>query len=263
MLITKPKRGIRLNVLHPLSKGLVGCWLFNEGSGQKYYDLSLYGNHGTQSTKAYAPKWTSGKFGKGLKLDGSDDFLNCGYDASLNITNAITFEVWVNPDGFASYNYIFAKRTGSDAQWSLFLGWSQLKIGWYDGAWKMRATAAGTISATGWQHVVFTWDGATSMIYIDGISKTHTGDSISFLPYPSSPLKIGQNGVGTAGRYFNGRMDYFRIYNRALSPSEIKYSYRHPFAMFEFGDDMPDMIPFRYHTFSIAKELELWKDRIE
>ena len=84
MLITKPKRGIRLNPFHPLSKGLVGCWLFNEGSGQKYYDLSLYGNHGIQSTKAYAPKWTSGKYDRGLKFDGTNDFCNMGNDASLN-----------------------------------------------------------------------------------------------------------------------------------------------------------------------------------
>jgi len=42
----KPMYGVLLNPYHPLARGLVGCWLFNEGGGNSVFDLSGYGNHG-------------------------------------------------------------------------------------------------------------------------------------------------------------------------------------------------------------------------
>jgi len=40
MPLLKPIRGSRLIGNHPLARGLVGCWLFNEGSGNTVFDLS-------------------------------------------------------------------------------------------------------------------------------------------------------------------------------------------------------------------------------
>jgi len=45
----KPPYGSRIDPTHPLAQGLVGCWLFNEGGGNKVFDLveakSLIGNN--------------------------------------------------------------------------------------------------------------------------------------------------------------------------------------------------------------------------
>ena len=61
--ITKPKPGVMVNPLHPLSRGLIGCWLFHEGSGNLVNDISGHGNNGNFG--AAPPTWIS----TGLNFD--------------------------------------------------------------------------------------------------------------------------------------------------------------------------------------------------
>ncbi|MCK5063045.1 MAG: hypothetical protein KAR23_03890, partial [Candidatus Aenigmarchaeota archaeon] len=78
------------------NNSLVGWWRFNEEIGENstfFRDWSTYGNNGTNGSN---PVYTiDGKFGKALNFDGSDDYVDCGNDSSLNITGEITLEVWV------------------------------------------------------------------------------------------------------------------------------------------------------------------------
>ena len=53
----KPPLGVRLNTSHPLARGLVGCLLMNEGGGNKAFDLSGNGKHGTLTATA---SWDGG-----------------------------------------------------------------------------------------------------------------------------------------------------------------------------------------------------------
>ena len=52
--------------------GVVGVWLFDEGSGNKAKDSSGTGNGGDFQGN---PKWVTGKFGKCLEFNGSEDFI--------------------------------------------------------------------------------------------------------------------------------------------------------------------------------------------
>jgi hypothetical protein len=69
--------------------------------------------------------------------------------------------------------------------------------------------------APGWHHVVYTFDGTTHHMFIDGLDKglgTTDGDTGA----------VGQSHLGAFGsEHFAGDMDDVRIYNRALSPAEI------------------------------------------
>ena len=56
----KPYRGIQLNRQHPLARGLVGCWLVNEGTGDKVFDYSGNGNNGILTNMDEAD-WVSGR----------------------------------------------------------------------------------------------------------------------------------------------------------------------------------------------------------
>lgn len=72
---------------------------------------------------------------------------------------------------------------------------------------------------SGWRHLVAVKSGDRLKLYIDG---KHVADSTKFDPEKfnlntQSPLKIGFG----QHDYFNGKMKDLRIYNRALSPSEI------------------------------------------
>ena len=46
-------------------------------------------------TAAFSPKWTSGKVSGALEFDGKDDYVKIPDSASLDITEAITIEVWI------------------------------------------------------------------------------------------------------------------------------------------------------------------------
>jgi hypothetical protein len=75
------------------------------------------------------------------------------------------------------------------------------------------------LAANGWTHLAASYDGATLRLYVNGVqvaSRAQTGAIVA----TTNPLRIGGNGVW--GEYFQGRIDEVRIYNRALSQSEIQ-----------------------------------------
>ena len=77
----------------------------------------------------------------------------------------------------------------------------------------------GALPANQWTHVAGTYDGAQLRLYLNGsqvASQARTGS----LQVTGSPLRIGGNTYST--EFFPGRIDEVRVYNRALSQSEIQ-----------------------------------------
>ncbi len=83
------------------------------------------------------------------------------------------------------------------------------------------STGTANLEDSKWHYLVGTVDGSRTSIYVDGVLV----DSDSFAPASSSssqPLAIGRD-HGPGNSYFNGVIDEVRIYNRALSASEVRY----------------------------------------
>ena len=112
-------------VQNELLSNLVSEWTFDNASniGEDTWGNNhgtLYGSAGSQNL----PQLQSTSecvFGTCLKFDGTDDYVDCGNGASLNITNQITISAWVNPvtsahDGFN----IVSKKTN----WQDFNGYN-------------------------------------------------------------------------------------------------------------------------------------------
>jgi hydrogenase maturation factor HypE len=79
--------------------------------------------------------------------------------------------------------------------------------------------AGTTVAVNAWTHLAATYDGATLRLYINGVqvaSRGQTGPIVT----SSSPLRIGGNSVW--GEFFKGYLDEVRVYNRALTTSEIQ-----------------------------------------
>jgi hypothetical protein len=74
----------------------------------------------------------------------------------------------------------------------------------------------------GWHHVAVTLNGATGTLYVDG---AQVGQNTAMTLKPSDMGSTTQNWIGrsqfSADPYLNGRVDDFRIYNKALSASEV------------------------------------------
>jgi RNA polymerase sigma factor (sigma-70 family) len=80
-----------------------------------------------------------------------------------------------------------------------------------------------------WHHVAVTYNGAEEIFYADGVPQTRTSWWQGRVPSNSHDLTIGINLVdpnpayNEVGASFDGLIDEPMIYNRALSPDEIKF----------------------------------------
>ncbi|MCK4359450.1 MAG: LamG domain-containing protein [Candidatus Cloacimonetes bacterium] len=86
-------------------EGLVGYWKMDEdswdGTVDEVIDISGYDNHGigepTNGTYNGPTTIAAGKYDRAGEFDGIDDYVDCGNDPSLDITDAITVEAWLKP----------------------------------------------------------------------------------------------------------------------------------------------------------------------
>ncbi len=198
---------------------LVGYWKFNEGSGNVAYDLSDYTNEGTINGE---PKWVVGKIGAALEFDGSDDYVDCGNDTSLNINDKITVMAWVKTTSTA-HGYFVSKGTAWDEIGHYAIGQEyndpltfQLEIAGSGGTVELDSNIA--VNDGQWHHIVGVYDDPVVKVYVDGVEEgTMTGAS-SLTGSTAGDLTIGQRG---GGNIISGIIDEVRIYNRALTEPEI------------------------------------------
>ncbi len=224
------------------TKGLVAYWSFDGGKGNIAKD-SVSGNDGT----IYGATWVKGISGKALFFDGKDDYIDCGNDASLNITGSITIEAWVKFDFLLDYSSSTGKLLGIAGKG--MPDSSEPNAGWWFGydnrnngksfCYTCFGNSAGgsaggennfggvyyTFTPDQFYHVVVTAAESTGRLYINGAQH---GSAKAFsnlvLSDTTRSLRIGR--LSTSGYYFNGTIDEVRIYNRVLSASEVKNCYK-------------------------------------
>jgi hypothetical protein len=199
----------------------VGYWKFDEGYGTTTYDNSINNNDGT----IYGASSTAGKFGKALSFDGTDDYVDAGNGASLNITgNQITIEAWIKPNSISGYKAIVAKMEPT-LSYVLLTSGSEIYSGIYAPGGTENTSSGCGLSIGTWSHIVNTYDGSYTRIYCNGIlvgtSVLVTGNIASS---PTSLFTIGYQSPSYP-RYFNGLIDEVKIYPFALNDDEIKTEY--------------------------------------
>ena len=108
--------------------GMIAWWDFDEGTGTLAHDRSGNGNNGTltsMSSPATATSgWSqSGKFGRALNFDGSDDYVSVVDSSSTNIgTGSFTINMFIKSNAIppaGAYPIVITKRTNSN-----WVGWA-------------------------------------------------------------------------------------------------------------------------------------------
>ena len=206
--------------------GLVGWWRLDETAGATAADASGNGHSGTLVNMDPSSDWGAGRVGGALDFDGVNDFVQVANDAALTPANAITVAAWIRPTATMTS---YARIASSGNYWEAWhftsspSGSNDLIVWMGNG---VRAqTAPNVLRLDEWQHVAFTYDkdaGGTDevRIYIDGVLAA-TGDYSAAISPTSQPLWIGSAG-NPASNLFTGKMDDVRIYNRALSVTEVQ-----------------------------------------
>ena len=210
-----------------LDSGLVAYYTMDELSGN-LTDQSGNGNTGT-ATGTTSVDGVVGR-GKGRSFNGSSDYIELGTPASLQLTGAITVTAWVKWDAAATANDRVVSKYAStpDFGWELRIDDNPNgQLGFMvsgTGTDTFLAEQSAVFTKSQWIHIAGTYVPSTSVnIYRDGLLISTNTTSIPATQYNQSatPVRIGRKGDNTAGLFFFGLMDDVRIYNRALSATEI------------------------------------------
>jgi hypothetical protein len=202
--------------------GLVAGWSFDAGSGSTVADASGNGNTGTIS----GATWTAGKYGGALAFNGTSARVSVPASASLGLSSAMTLMAWIEPTATQSgWRTIMQRETNA-----YFLNASNTA--------SMRPSGGGTFGGSttyvggptanpvnAWTHVAVTYDGSTLRLYVNG-TQVSTGAASGTIQSSTSPLWIGGN--NPYGEYFQGLIDEARVYNRALSATEVQQAMNTP-----------------------------------
>jgi len=211
---------------------------FEETSGTAVVDSSASPINGTLGGGATAPtRVAAGKFGRALSFDGGDSLsVPDGAATKLDLTNGMTIEAWVNPSSMNGWESVIYKERGGAGtgllSYALYAhdgGTSTPSAGYVrtsSGGPDRGVQGTARLPLNTWSHIAVTYSsapapaGSSLRIYVNGVLvRTVTGGNQNILA-GTQPLRIG-NSNASVSEGFNGLIDEVRIYNRALSATEI------------------------------------------
>ena len=225
--------------------GLVGYWKMDDNAANTdVLDSSGYGNDGTFNDTTGNPNTdahdTTGEIDGALIFDGTDDYVNCGGDSSLMDRQTLTASAWIKADtfsrgdGYDVFMVVCLEQAVSSFDWGLRVDsgypkfWIRVPTGYKS------AASASAISTGDWYHLAGTWErygGNDNLkIYVNGVLKA-TNTVNENLRTDGTQISIGRMLHNTVNEYFDGDIDDVMIFDRVLSPDEIKAMYERGFSL--------------------------------
>jgi hypothetical protein len=232
---------------------LIAQWLFSEGTGTTVTDVSsshlvgtLMAGHTAIVGKGAIPTWTTDRYGvanQALKFQ-KGAHIEVPFQAIL-LPSEITISVWLNVDTIWANNYILSEKYWEGYKFQLqdgnkpFFTYKTGDAEYNDRDWDVN----GIPNDHNWHHIVVTLKAGEEVFYGDG-SMIHTWTNLkgtgainTSLANPQT-FAIGQAqpntlvnvlpaddpsqwGVG----YFKGSLDDIRIYNKALTGTQVQSIY--------------------------------------
>ena len=169
------------------------------------------------------PEWVDGIVLGSLEFDGVDDYVNCGNDPSLDLTNNFTIALWVkidagsvilckgtknatqpggaysiNSDGSSTWIFILRNNTDTDPP----------------------ALAFAPIMFGQWTHIAATFSNGDMTLYTNGSEANTETLSTTTINTNTGTLVIGSETGGP--NYLTGCVDDVRIYSSVLFEADIQ-----------------------------------------
>ena len=247
MGFTNPYPASRLTVdsTNSLVTGMQLWFPFTTGTGTSAQCILHAYHTGTLQSGA---SWASSDIGTVLELDGYSE-VDFTSDISRNKT-AVSCSAWIKPDSVSGSRFVFYEENGTTTGKTRFglrtdTGGRIECVGRDDdgdGFTRFAQSNTGTVVTGAWQHAVAVFDptGGGCKVYLDGVdvtlSSNNTGDG--FPDTASLNQVIGGIG-GNSSHYFDGQIQNLRVYDRALSATEVTTLYHRPWEGSNYGDIWP------------------------
>jgi hypothetical protein len=190
--------------------GTVSWW-----HAQGNYNDAVGTNNGMS---AGAVTFSPGIVGSGFGLSGAaDSYVVVPEAPSLDITGSLSIDAWVNPAVAAASGRIVDKITAFVADgYLLDLQGGLLRMIVANAS----IQASSPISAGTFTHVAGVFSAGNLTLYVNGTMVADQAVSPSTVPTNSNALHIGADSTGSS--LFSGVIDEPRIFNRALSASDVQ-----------------------------------------
>ena len=224
-----------------LANGLVAHYEMDDGAigeiAAQAKDSTINLNHGqftgfnnlTTALSNDAPSQIS--TGHSLEFDGVNDHVRIGDNPTLESSSRMTLSTWIkSSSAWPSSEGIIEKRINGTEYYQYGLAISSNNLYFLQStsgtAWDTFVFTSTLPTAQSWHHLVGTNDGSVARLYIDGLEVgTPDASPTATLAPSTSSLNLGLGRIAGLDNYLNGKIDDTRIYNRALTPSEISFLY--------------------------------------
>ena len=159
----------------------------------------------------------AGRFGSALSFNGSGARVTVPDSASLDLTTGMTLEAWVFPTaGGSAWRDVIYK--GQDDIYYLMSS-SNLARPAAGGIFSGPLYGTSGLPLNVWSHLAATFDGSTLRLLVNGVQ---VASQPVLVPIGASNGALTIGGDALYGQHFAGRIDEVRIYNTALTASEVQ-----------------------------------------
>lgn len=199
---------------------LEGYWPLNEDSGSTAYDYSGRDLHGSVNGPIQGVSGLHGM--KAYEFDGDDDYVSVDETVISSGKDSLTISAWIyitgNPGN--SWNRFLDVQDGTNGS-ACTIYWDDNDSRYGFSAMGASAIVTGDNPTQGvWMHWVGALKNGTAEFYLDGVKRA---DDSTTSTTADSVVSIGKR--YDANDQVQAKMCEVRIYNHALTRSEIQYLY--------------------------------------
>ena len=210
-----------------LARGLVAHWRFEDGPGSEVArDSSGRGQPCLLHDLDPNTAWVAGPVGGALDL-GRKGWLECPLpEARAGVAFDLSVTVWMKRVRPRPFSALFTRQLqGGDSHHLFWFGLRDDLLTVHSDAW-LGFTSRTLTTFEGWTHVAFVHAGDETRLYIDGaLVRYKSGQFPRGEGLVQSPLTIGsarrRRDPLNVQHHFDGLVDEARVYDRALTDTEI------------------------------------------
>jgi hypothetical protein len=227
---------------HPnLWDGLGGAWMPGLGvTGGTLRDVSGNEKHGTLTNMDPATDWVTTSKVLALDFDGVNDLVTQadpqGFFARSG-SDDLSVSCWLYPKSLTGYQSIIGNRNAvTTFNWILYQHTSGGTIQLH-GSSQYQSTYVPALNE--WTHICATVNSNTCRLFANG---NLVQGPFAYNYWNASPTQLTFGAYGTSvsnSQWFEGGLSNISIYDRALSPNEIKQLYVDPLAPFRQRRSIP------------------------
>ena len=132
----------------------------------------------------------------------------------------MTIEAWVFPSDTSYWHTVVLKEQPGQLVYALYASTDTPgPAGHVFVSGDTWARGPSGLPVNAWSHLAVTYDGTTIRLYVNG-TLAASQNLVGSMPNSAGGLRLGGNNVW--GEWFAGRIDDVRLYNRALSQTELQ-----------------------------------------